>query len=207
MKISISVAIAIAFGGIVLLGYFIDAPLLRTMTDVFLQYAAILAAVALIIGLVNLFTVHWRKVARGEKGNLYSVIVLISFGITTLVVAFFGPTADWSMWIFNYIQIPIETSLMALLVVILIFASIRLVRRRMSWFTLLFIGTAVLMLLGSAPLFGVELPLLHGPNGLRALISQIPVTAGARGLLFGVALGTIATGLRILIGSDRPYGG
>jgi len=207
MKISISVAIAIAFGGIVLLGYFVDVALLRTMSEIFLQYAAILAAVALLLGLVNLFTVHWRKVTRGEKGNLYSIILLISFGITTLVVAFFGPTAEWSMWIFNNIQIPIETSLMALLVVILIFASIRLVRKRMSWFTLLFIGTAVLMLLGSAPLFGVELPILHGPNGLRALISQIPVTAGARGLLFGVALGTIATGLRILIGSDRPYGG
>ena len=207
MKISISVAIAIAFGVIVLLGYFVDIPLLRLLADVFLQYAAILAAVALLLGLVNLFTVHWRKAATGQKGNLYSVIVLISFGVTTLVVAFFGPTAEWSMWIFNNIQIPIETSLMALLVVILIFASIRLVRKRMNWFTLLFIGTALIMLLGSAPLFGVELPILHGPNGLRSIISQIPVAAGARGLLFGVALGTIATGLRILIGTDRPYGG
>jgi membrane-associated HD superfamily phosphohydrolase len=207
MKISISVAIAIAFGVIVLLGYFVDIPLLRLMTGVFLQYAAILAAVALLLGLVNLFSVHWRKAARKEKGNIYSVIVLISFGITALIVAYFGPTAEWSMWIFNNIQIPIETSLMALLVVILIFASIRLVRKRMNWFTLVFIGTALIMLLGSAPLFGVELPILHGPNGLRSIISQIPVTAGARGLLFGVALGTIATGLRILIGSDRPYGG
>jgi hypothetical protein len=31
--------------------------------------------------------------------------------------------------------------------------------------------------------------------------------AGARGILLGVALGTVATGLRILIGADRPYGG
>jgi hypothetical protein len=207
MKISVSVAIAIAFGAIVLLGYFVDIPLLRVMTGVFLQYAAILAAVALLVGLVNLFSVHWRKTAKGEKGSVYSVIVLISFGITALIVAYFGPTAAWSMWIFNNIQIPIETSLMALLVVILIFATIRLVRKRMNWFTLVFIGTALIMLLGSAPLFGVELPILHGPNGLRALLTQIPVTAGARGLLFGVALGTIATGLRILIGTDRPYGG
>jgi len=207
MKISISVAVAIAFGVIVLLGYFVDIPLLRLMTGVFLQYAAILAAVALLVGLVNLFTVHWRKAAKGEKGAIYSVVVLISFGITTLVVAYFGPTAPWSMWIFNSIQIPIETSLMALLVVILVFASIRLVRKRMNWFTLLFIGTALIMLLGSAPLFGVEIPLLHGPNGLRSILFQIPVAAGARGLLFGVALGTIATGLRILIGTDRPYGG
>jgi hypothetical protein len=207
MKVSISVAIAIAFGIIVLLGYFLNISLLSMMSDVFLQYAAVLAAVALLVGLVNLFTVHWRKAAKGEKGAVYSVVVLISFGITILVVAFFGPTAPWSMWIFNNIQIPIESSLMALLVVILIFASIRLFRKRMNWFTWVFMGTALVMLLGSAPLFGVEVPLLHGPYGLRSLLAQIPVAAGARGLLLGVALGTIATGLRILIGSDRPYGG
>ena len=207
MKLSISVAIAIAFGVIVLLGYFVDLPLLKQLTDIFLRYAAILAAVALWVGLVNLFAVHWRKIKQSEKGSPYSVIVLISFAITLLIVAYFGPTAQWSLWIFNNIQIPIETSLMALLVVILIFATIRMMRKRLNWFSLVFVGAALLMLLGSAPLFGVELPLLHGPNGLRALISQIPVAAGARGLLFGVALGTIATGLRILIGTDRPYGG
>jgi len=207
MKLSISVAIAIAFGVIVLLGYFVDLPLLRLLTDIFLRYASILAAVALWVGLVNLFAVHWRKVKRSEKGSPYSVIVLISFGITVFIVAYFGPTAKWSLWIFNNIQIPIETSLVALLVVILVFATIRMMRKRLNWFTLVFVGAALLMLLGSAPLFGVELPLLHGPNGLRALVSQIAVAAGARGLLFGVALGTIATGLRILIGADRPYGG
>jgi len=31
--------------------------------------------------------------------------------------------------------------------------------------------------------------------------------AGIRGILMGVALGSIATGLRILMGADRPYGG
>jgi hypothetical protein len=29
--------------------------------------------------------------------------------------------------------------------------------------------------------------------------------AGARGILLGVALGTVATGLRVLLGIDRPY--
>jgi hypothetical protein len=30
--------------------------------------------------------------------------------------------------------------------------------------------------------------------------------AGARGLLLGVALGAIATGARVLLGLERPYG-
>jgi len=207
MKISISAAIAIAFGGIVLAGYFIEAPLLVLIRDVFLQYASIVLGIALLVGLVNLFSVHWRKVTSGEKNSAYSTILLVAFVVTVLVAGFFGPTAPWSMWIFQYIQMPVETSLMAILVVVLTFASIRLVRRRMNWFTLVFLGTALLVLVGSAPLFGVELPLLHGPNGLRALIAQIPAVAGARGILLGVALGTIATGLRVLMGVDRPYEG
>ena len=32
-------------------------------------------------------------------------------------------------------------------------------------------------------------------------------SGGARGILIGVALGTLTTGLRILFGADRPYGG
>jgi hypothetical protein len=44
-------------------------------------------------------------------------------------------------------------------------------------------------------------------GNLRTWIVQVPSVGGARGILLGVALGTIATGLRILMGSDRPYGG
>ncbi len=207
MKFSISVAIAIAFGILVLLGYFIPTPMLVTLKDIFLQYGAILAAVALLLGFANLISVHAQKIKRGAKGSFYSLVLLLAMGITVLVVAYFGPTTGWSMWVFNYIQLPVETSLMALLAVILTFASIRLMRKRLNWFTILFIGTALLVLLGSAPLFGLELPFLYGASSMRSILSQIPVVAGARGLLLGVALGTIATGLRILIGADRPYSG
>jgi hypothetical protein len=42
---------------------------------------------------------------------------------------------------------------------------------------------------------------------IRNLLSHGLASGGARGILIGVALGTIATGLRILMGVDRPYGG
>ncbi len=32
------------------------------------------------------------------------------------------------------------------------------------------------------------------------------VTGAARGIVLGVALGAITTGLRVLLGADRPYG-
>jgi hypothetical protein len=42
---------------------------------------------------------------------------------------------------------------------------------------------------------------------LRSWIARVPAAAGARGLILGVALGIVATGLRVLAGVDRPYEG
>lgn len=207
MKFPFSAAVAIAFGLIVLLGYFIAVPLLTTLRDVFIHWVLIMAATALLVGLGNLITVHWRKVTTRSSGGFYSLIMLISLAVTLVVVGFFGPTGTWSMWLFNYVQVPLEASLMALLSVVLALAAIRLLRRRINLFSLIFLGTVLIVLLGTAPLLGVQIPGLHGPDGLRSLIAQIPATAGARGILLGVALGTIATGLRILIAADRPYEG
>ena len=203
----ISTALAIAIGVIVLLGYFIDLPVLANLRKVFLSWGVILAAVALVVGVVNLLSVHARKVSSGQPGRFYSLVLLISLVLTIAVTGFLGPTAHWSLWIFNYIQTPVESSLMAILVVTLAYASVRLVRRRFNWVSVLFLGTVIIVLLGTAPLLGIEVPGLHGPTGLRALITSIPAVAGARGILLGVALGTVATGLRVLMGADRPYGG
>jgi hypothetical protein len=120
------------------------------------------------------------------------------------LVGWFGPTHPYSLWIFNNIQLPVETSLMAILAVILIYAGVRLSGRRLNLFTIVFLVTAVVILLVSGPLFGIDLP---GLVELRAWIARVPAAAGARGILLGVALGIVATGLRLLSGSDRPYRG
>ena len=200
-------AIAISFGLIVLAGYFIQFPLLAILQVTLLRWSVILAALALLVGVANLLTVHWGKASSSQKGSFYSMLLVIALLVTLGVAGYLGPTADWSLWLYNYIQIPVETSLMAILSVALAYAAVRLLRRRMNVFSAIFIATGLLMLLGTAPLFGVLIPGLHGSFGIKTLIAQIPAVAGARGILLGVALGTIATGLRVLMGVDRPYRG
>jgi len=36
-------------------------------------------------------------------------------------------------------------------------------------------------------------------------VLNVPAMAGARGILLGIALGTIVAGLRLLMGIERPY--
>lgn len=203
----ISAVIAIAVGLIVLAGYFLSVDLLVNLRRAFLHWAVILAAVALLVGVANLLSVHWRKVTTQQRGGLYSAVLLAAFILTLLVAGFGGPTGAGALWLFRFVQIPIESSLMALLAVALAYAVARLLRRRADAFSIVFALTVLVALIGLAPVLGVEVPGLHGPDGLRDLLVRIPALAGARGVLFGVALGAIATALRVLLGADRPYGG
>ena len=107
--------------------------------------------------------------------------------------------------IFNAIILPVETSLMAVMAVTLIYAGIRLLRHRNDLMAIIFLLTALVVMLGSAPLPFYEIPLVG--SYIRPKIISIFASSGARGILLGVALGTLLTGLRILIGADRPYGG
>lgn len=94
---------------------------------------------------------------------------------------------------------------MAVVAIVLVYAGARIIRRRPSLFSVIFILSAVLVLLGTAPIFmWGYVPLL---SELRSFVSQVLAVAGARGILLGVALGAIATGIRVLMGVDRPYGG
>ena len=204
MKNPLYPAITIGVGIVVLLGYFLQIDLLVNVRIIFLEWATILIGVALLVGVANLFMVHWNR-ATSEHPNRYnSIALLVGLILTMLVVGYFGPTDPISIWIFNYIQIPIEASLMALLSIVLIYAGVRLLRRKPNLLTIVFIATAVVILLMSGPLFGIDIP---GLAELRIWIGKVPAVAGARGILLGISLGIIAAGLRILMGTDRPYGG
>ncbi|MGE5124319.1 MAG: hypothetical protein ACM3H7_07355 [Acidobacteriaceae bacterium] len=196
--------VAIVSGLIVLFGYFFPG-LLSGIQSVLIGWAIIIAAFALLVGIFNLAMVHWKKTGTEGTNSIYSIVLLVSLAITIVVAGFSGPTGSWTLWIFNTFQVPVEISLLAVLSVVLVYAGARLLSRRPRWYVILFLATVLLVLLGSAPLFlaGEITPL----SALRSWLSQVPAMAGARGLLLGVALGTVATGIRILIGIDRPYGG
>jgi hypothetical protein len=200
---ALNAVIAISAGIIVLLGYFI--PGLEFLRLTILAWASIAAGFALLVGVINLLSVHWNKFTSGQPGRVYSLIVVVSFLAAAIITGLSGPTGKWSLWILNNIQIPIEASLLALLVVTLTITAIRMVRRRFDVFTALFLGAALVALAGAAPLYWIgEVRWL---SSLREWLSQVPATAGVRGILIGVGLGAIATGLRVLMGADRPYGG
>jgi hypothetical protein len=200
-------AVATATGLFVLLGYFFQLDLLLGLRLLLIQWAVLLSAGALFLGLFNLLSVHWNKVSLQEAGWPYSALLILMFLVTLVLGLLFGPDYQAVMLLFRYVQLPVEASLLALLAVSLTLAGFRLLSRRRDVASLVFLGAAFLTLIGTAP-WPVDadssLALLAGD--LRAWISQVVAAGGARGILLGVALGAITTGLRVLLASDRPYG-
>jgi len=203
MKSPFATAVAMGVGLLVLAGYFVPVPVLAGLRLLLLQWAVILAGVALLVGMVNLIQYHVENLR--SKQNIGSVLLLASLGLTFMLTLYFSPQSAPVQWLFSAVLIPGSVALMALLVFTLAYAAVRLLRRRPGVFSVLFLGTAILILLGAVALPGIgSLPFISGT--LRPWLAQVPAVAGARGILLGVALGTVATGLRILLGSDRPYG-
>ncbi|MGZ6347441.1 MAG: hypothetical protein ACXWNC_07755 [Anaerolineales bacterium] len=200
---TIAVALAIATGLLVLLGYFL--PPLAGVQSLLLNWTIILAGVAALVGVFNLISVHGDKIRRGEKGNIYSILLLVSLFATFMFGIGLGPDDPNIRLLAEAVIFPVEAALMALLAVTLLYASIRLLRRRTDLMSMVFLATAGIMLFASATLpFGEISPL---NNVLRPWLQQVLALGGARGILIGVALGTLTTGLRVLFGEDRPYGG
>jgi hypothetical protein len=200
-------AIAIFVGAVVLLGYFFTGSTLFSVRELLLQWATLIAAGAIFVGLLNLFTVHWNKVNDQTEGWPYSAILIFFFLVTLVLGIIFGPDFEVLILFFNYIQLPIEAALMALLAVTLIVAGFRIVSQRRDVLSAIFIGTALLILLGNSPwLLSNDSGITRLMSSLRAWLAQVWAVGGARGILIGVALGATATGLRVLFGADRPYG-
>ncbi|HLE30692.1 MAG TPA: hypothetical protein VI793_21390 [Anaerolineales bacterium] len=204
-------AIAAGVGFVTLLGYFVNAPILRVMRQQLVAWASLLAAVAVIIGALNLLQVHLKKMTRGAPGWFYSLFLILSL-VGTLGVGIAAPFVGWgsgptntaNAWVFHNIQSALGAAIAGLLFFFLVFAGYRLLRRRASLTLVVFVVAAIISLIGAAPLpAGVP---DFGLRDLRLWLAQVPAVAGGRGLLLGVALGVIATGLRILLAVDRPYG-
>jgi len=154
-----------------------------------------------LLGVLNLLSVHARRVA---EGNLYSGVLVVS-----MLIVYILAITDWLdlteggvRTIFDVVQVPLEAAMGSMLAFFLLFSGFRLLQRQRSWWAFLFIITVILLLLAQATLPDL---LSNSFSWIGDLLSEIVINAGMRGLLIGISLGIIVVSLRILTGSERPY--
>ena len=162
-----------------------------------------LGGVAFLLGVVNLFRVHLGRVVEQDRNWPYSLALVFAAALVFLVALWEqGAGGPIMGWLFNATLLPLEAAAASLLVFFLAAAGFRALRTRPALPTFLFVVTSILVLLGAIPLAAeMAQPLAVVRNWLVYVFG----TAGTRGMLLGVAIGTIATGIRVLVGIDRPH--
>ena len=227
MKRTVPLIIAIVAGFVLLVANFI--PYAEDWGLKAQEWFNILAVGAMILGGGNLIKLHLMKVSGQRKGWGYSVVTIVCFSATIIIgMTKMGvhpnelyPNYAWSgyyleegsglWWIYQHMIVPLTSMMFAMLAFYVATAAFRAFRAKNTEATLLLI-TAGVVLLGRTYagvwLFEGWLPdwmqWLRFDN-LTVWIMDIPNTAGTRAITIGIALGVVATSLRILLGVDRSY--
>jgi hypothetical protein len=190
-----SSAIAIGVGFAALIGLLLGGQL-SSVTNFLLQIAVITVAVTILMGVLNLIGVHGGRLVRRGRGWFYSLVLLISL-FAVLILRLAGQD-ETNQTLLETVQVSVEASLGALVLFALVFGAYRLMRRRVTISGMIFTVVVLIVLIGALPLTIVA-PL----TAVRDWLLAVPVSAGARGLLIGIALATVVTGVRVLTGQDR----
>ena len=163
-------------------------------------YAA--APFAMLLGVISLSMMHSNKIKRRGPKWQYSYFFFASFIITTLA-GFIGGTQKGGllMWMFENMQMPMSSTMFALLAFYMASAAYKAFRARSVEATVLLLA-AIIVMLAQVPM-GVKL--YRQLPVISQWILDVPNLASKRGIMLGVGLGSVATSLKILLGIERSY--
>ena len=264
LKRQFATFVLIFMGLLTLSGNFINSPVLIDFVEKdATQWYEIIAGFAAFLGVLNLLKLHFNKIGYKKKNWEYSIFTLISFFIM-IVFGFFYNNVDVPFgahlknegsafyWVFNYIYLPLASTMFALLAFFVASASYRAFRIRNFEATLLLIS-GILLMIGRVPigelvpwyiviliytssifiLFGSKIndkrvyfisflminiflvfigillgwhqstPVFLSIPLIQEWIFSVPATAGARAIMIGIALGTVAQSFRIITGREK----
>ncbi len=175
------------------------------LSRLFLQLATITLALLALAGVLNLVIVHLGRIRSRRGGWVYSLVLVIStLGVLILAalerngVLTSEPRATTVL--LETVQVSVESALAGLVLFALVYGAYRMLSRRVTWGRVVFMVALLIVLIAALPL-----PELTFFQGVRDWLLAVPVSAGARGILLGIALATVVVGIRVLVGQDQSY--
>lgn len=199
VRTTLAVVVIVACFCLVIVDRSGSVPALAPWVNELYGWAVILAAAALLLGVVSVLWLHIRRIQGGQRGwwqSLALVIVLVAVVVAGSIRA----AADRSPlveWVFDSVIAPGYATLFALMAVFVagaIYRMVRVGRRGGAWV----LGGLLLMLLVQTP---AALQLAPEPfNAALRWTIESPVAASLRGALMGVGLALVVLAVRYLAG-------
>ena len=214
MKRRLPLLLVFVFGVLGIIPYFIPHASYQNFDNVMRNdFLRILSAFAIILGLVSLMRVRQDKIKRKRENWPYSYVLIISFAVSSIIGLFGGVEGELFLptniagvqfdiqTLYLNIIVPLGSTMFALLAFFMASAAYRAFRARSVESSLL-LSAAFIIMIGVLPL--ADRISTHLPS-FAQWIMDIPNVAAKRGITFGIALGAIATSLKIILGIERSW--
>jgi hypothetical protein len=182
--------------------FFIPHPVSVGVYSISTSWVRLISAFALVLGAGSLIIHHTIRLQRRQKGWPYSIVTLVGLAVTLVLGLGWGmKTGRPEDVIYRNIQVPLGAAMFSILAFYMASASYRAFRARNKEATILLVA-AFLVMLGSVPIGATiwsKIPLIS------EWILTVPNMAAKRAIGFGIALGSIATALKIILGIERGW--
>lgn len=203
MKRSIPLAICLVMGVAMMIQFFIPHPISIGFYDLTTKWIRIVGAFALVLGTGSLILYHIDKLQRRRQGWYYSIVTLTAAAATSVIGLGWGVKTGSPLQdiIFSNLLVPLNASMFAILAFYMASAAYRAFRARTKEAALLLVAAFIVML-GMVPIGRAiwgKLP------DLAEWVLSVPNMAAKRAILFGIALGAIATSLKVILGIERGW--
>ena len=208
MKRQGPIILAFVVGMLMMAQFFTPSPFFLDLYNRVLDWKQVVLGCTFILGTWSLIRYHVRKIQRRQENWQYSYITIGGLGVTVVGALVWTTTRGPYPWLFNHVQVPMQSTMFSLLAFFVASASYRAFRARSLHATLLLVAGALVML-GRVPIgsyfsgtvFGLRISLVDISDWLL----NVPNLAAKRGIMIGVGLGMTATAIKIVLGIEKTY--
>jgi hypothetical protein len=208
MKRQGPIILAFVVGVLMLVQFFTPNPFFLRLYNTVLDWKQVVLGCTFILGTWSLIRYHIKKIQRRQENWQYSYVTLAGLTATVGGALIWKTASGPYPWLFNHVQVPMQSTMFSLLAFFVASASYRAFRARTVHATLLLVAGALVML-GRVPIgaylsgtvFGVRISLVD----LSDWMLNVPNLAAKRGIMIGVGLGMTATAIKIILGIEKTY--
>jgi hypothetical protein len=187
--------------------YYVPHPASEQMLTSATKWLQIVGGFALILGVTSLFHQHAVKIRRQEAGWGYSLVLYVGM-LGTIAVGLWTngkESVEGTMtafgWIYNYMMVPLQGTMFAILAFFIASAAYRSFRAKSREAAVLLVA-AVIVMMGRVPLGEYLIPL---SGDVSSWILNVLNSSVRRAILIGVSLGAVALSFKIIFGVERSY--
>jgi len=207
VKREVPIFITLVAGLFCLIGFFVPHPWVRSGYEDIQNWALIVVGFTYVLGVANLLRVNLRGVSERHADWPYKIVLIAALFVMIGIGfsegdAYLDATSKFS-WMYRNFYTPMSATMFALLAFFIASAAFRAFRIRSTEALLLAIA-AFILIIGRVPVGNM---ISHYIPDAADWLMEVPQNAAKRGILIGAALGVLATGIRLILGIEKTYGG